>query len=139
MDFKFSCFIRKNTEELRKKLSEFGCITDRGNRLVNSTALLTHNGRFYSVYPVRPARHYQIFDCGENEELFLALAAARHDSDKFQWFICNENCLNLDAEPISAGEWQFNDRYEKLPRRLRDKWKKATYKDILEHFNWEQS
>ena len=40
-------------------------------------------------------------NCGTNEELFLAIAALRNDSDRFQWFV-------MDAEiytEISKGDW----------------------------------
>lgn len=136
MAFKYSCFVKKNTEELRKKLKKFGLKhLGRDKDTIGNSALFTVGDGFYSVYPVKPARHYAIFDCGDNEDLFLALSAVRDDSDKYQWFISLEDTYNLDIEPINAGDWQYNDRYSKLPRRLRGIWKKATYKEIIAHFS----
>ena len=135
MAFKHSCFIRKNTPELKDRLKKFG-IAQRGwgQNTVEKSALFIVDGHFYSVYPAKPVKHYPIIDCGTNEELFLAIAAIRDDTDKNQWFISLEDCNNLDIEPIKAGDWQFNDRYDRLPRRLRGIWKKATSKDIVRHF-----
>ena len=30
-------------------------------------------------------------NCDDNEDLFLAIAALRDDSDKYQWFVLNED------------------------------------------------
>ena len=46
-------------------------------------------------------------DCGEDEELFLAVAALRNDTDMYQWFVSD----------IDNGDWiqsslpQFNDSW----------------------------
>ena len=72
------------------------------------------------------------FDCGTNEELFLALAALRDDTDYMQWFICddNESMFKVDKSNMSMEEFVYN---------YMDGWditgaRKATVKEIIEHF-----
>lgn len=87
MNNKFTtpCFIHKNTPELRKKLKEFGykvlpnfadfpCLSAR-NGLAIPTDSFNRNGGF---------------DCGTNEQLFIALASLREESDYMQWFCSDE-------------------------------------------------
>lgn len=59
-------------------------------------------------------------DCGTNEELFLALAALRDDTDKFQWFISPE------------GIWAYNKNNDSIS--VSPKWRKATVYELIEHF-----
>ena len=89
--FRQSCFIRKNTLELRKKLEELGytlgvCPLEKyGEDKFDWDIHL-----FENKYHFRPYELYGLknnIDCGTNEELFLALAALRDDSDYMQWFI----------------------------------------------------
>lgn len=88
MGFTQKCFIRKNTPGLRKKIKEI----ERGISL------------FYETMEILAADSIEVrawdnewnndamlirkgyIDCGTNEELFLAIAALRDDSDKHQWF-----------------------------------------------------
>jgi hypothetical protein len=71
MAFIQACLIRKNTEELRNKLSEKGLYY--GGKDGNSWIFVI-DGVFYEIYPSKPARHYKIVDCGTDEELFIELA-----------------------------------------------------------------
>lgn len=91
--FTQSCFIRKNTPELRKKLDELGYKFSGADHIeLDCIVTFPHHGTF-SVFA---AYHFNIYDdsfkivwkeyidCGTNEELFLALAALRDDTDKNQ-------------------------------------------------------
>lgn len=99
------------------------------------TSILINNGIYIPIHPSLLSRsHYNAIDCGTDEELFLLIASIRDDNDKNQWFICMEDCLNLDIEPVEKGTWQYNDRYDKLPIRLRKIWKKATMKQVLKYY-----
>ena len=76
------------------------------------------------------------YNCGNNEDLFLALAALNCKSDKYKWFICKEEYIsNHTLEPIPVGTWQKNLNHDKLPYSLKKLWRKATKKEIIEHFN----
>lgn len=84
MAFTTSCFIRKNTPELREKLEELGyrlsTMAAAGSADVLKTdieGLVTSSG----------LTKLEVTDCGKNEELFLALAALRDDSDYMQWHV----------------------------------------------------
>lgn len=97
--FTQSCFIRKNTPELRKKLEDLGYYkSDFGSDFNNSIATTVFN-EYKSLYTcireqsfddTNPHTTWGLkfrIDCGTNEELFLTLASLRDDTDENQWFI----------------------------------------------------
>lgn len=139
MGFIRSCYIRKNTPELRERLKPLGLSYIKRTKYVEFPALMIMKGIVYPAYLIKPTKFYNVPDCGTNEEAFVAIASIRDDSDKYQWFICMQDGLDLDIEPIKAGEWRYNDQYDKLPRRLRSVWRKANINDIFEHFKEEQN
>ena len=64
-------------------------------------------------------------DCGTNEEMFLALAALRDDTDRNQWFVDDV-----------AGVWERSE--SELPsKHMQLHGHKATAEDIVEHFKEE--
>ena len=96
MAFIHPCFIRKNTPELRRKLEELGYIPPSRIWYDENFAIGTihrNNVGEYIVFKIDDdferviAPSYPYIDCGTNEDLFLALAALRDDSDKKQWFV----------------------------------------------------
>lgn len=129
MGFTTPCFIRKNTQELRKKLIELGYkssrVIDDNEELCLATGLnkYTHitNDMFDSKDPHITWNCAGRIDCGTNEELFLALAALRDDTDKFQWFISPE------------GIWVYNKDNDSILE-VSLKWRKATVDELIEHF-----
>ena len=99
--FTQGCFIRKNSEYLRKSLDLIG---KRNLCNIHDGILITHSDRHYSLLDcnetIEIMLDYCFIYCGINEELFLAIAALRDDSDKFQYFnngvfwkICNAKLL----------------------------------------------
>lgn len=94
------CVIRKNTKELREKLRRLGYkvpkLTETEGRkygiLCNSKAAIgiPKNGYEFNLDKYLKDFPY-IVDCKQNEEVFLALAALRDDTDKNQWFIYDYN------------------------------------------------
>ncbi len=99
MGFTTPCFIRKNTPELRNKLEElgykpFGSVKyewDMGYGLSTDNRLgefesFDNNG-LKNIIKCESPDYEDSIDCGTNEELFLALAALRDDSDYMQWFM----------------------------------------------------
>ena len=67
--FTQSCFIKKNTPELRKKLEELGyTYNGRDTESWGASALYCFDGKYYEVYPAKPSRYHSIVDCGTNEE-----------------------------------------------------------------------
>lgn len=144
MAFIQPCFIRKNTPELRKKLEELGY-----TYIQNGSAewfIPIEELEYLVTYPT--SGHYQgcngywyedNVDCGTNEELFLALAALRDDSNENQWFIAQDTMWdeNYNGEITvyyEEGEWLLWDYYsfmEDMPSDFR----KATVEEIIAHFN----
>ena len=134
------CFIRKNTPELRKKLEELGYINGAWESphfeypylecWPNRKFGLFKGEGFYmteddyrldgKVWTYNPKG--DVIDCGDNEELFLALAALRDDSDKNQWFT-DDTC---DIWEMS--EYELPSHYMQLEGH------KATIEEIIEHF-----
>ena len=117
--FTTSCFIRKNTPELRARLEELGYKIDF-HPYEECTIILTLPKIKYAINSRKKwAAFDDAIDCGENEDLFLALAAMKDDSDYMQWFVSDgifTLCQNKNCEfPI--------------------RFKKATVEELIEHFN----
>lgn len=138
MGFTTPCFIRKNTKELRKELEELGYeILNSGDTTLDAhnydgkgnhksieegKAIITSYGNLYGVvYDVDTVTKKGRIDCGINEELFLAIAALRDNTDKFQWFISPE------------GDWVYNKGYDSILE-VSLKWHKASVNELIEHF-----
>lgn len=95
MKFIQPCFIRKNTSKLRNRLEEFGYLPPSEIWYDENFAICTiyrDNKREYLTFKIDDdfertiVPSYSYIDCGENEELFLALAALDRYSDYMQWF-----------------------------------------------------
>lgn len=162
MGFTTSCFIRKNTSELRKKLEELGhtickcCEFDGADWL----HIITHKYAYYTVHGIGYDGEYdeiygtltqeerfieflkttQSIDCGENEELFLALAALRDDTpiNSYYWF--NNKlvmCYSVFDLNVNQGvTYRFMDMGNPkicFPSNI-DCMRKATVEEIIEHF-----
>lgn len=92
-----SAFIRKNTPELRKKLEVLGYAIMYGY----DTGFIITNPEFGVAFlPVGPKvevdkdSNREYIDCGTNEDLFLAIAALREDTDVNQWFVMDVEVYN---------------------------------------------
>ena len=153
MSFTQPCFIRKNTLELRKKLEELGytngawesphfeypylkCFPNRKFGLFKGEGFYMTEDDYRldgKVWTYNPPKEY--IDCGTNEELFLALAALRDDTDKNQWFISN---VDIFTECYN-NEWKLYEDWcniftiEDLNSEI-SPIRKATTKEIIEHF-----
>ena len=120
MSFTTRCFIRKNSKELQKKLADIGydicrCVNFENAEWLNTLPIngTVHGKGYFDEEMEFPdwtvekelnrfvSENTSYIDCGENEELFLAIAALRDDSDIYQWFIMDiEEYLN-----IHVGDW----------------------------------
>lgn len=145
MGFTTQCFIRKNTPELRKKLEELGYeILNSGNTTLDAhnydgngshksieegRAIITSYGNLYGViYDIDTVTKKGRIDCGTNEELFLAIAALRDDTDKNQWFTDGDKWI-LCPEIKFSTYWVYNDVDVNL-----DVIHKDTVDELIEHF-----
>lgn len=137
--FTTPCFIGKNTPELREKLEELGYSPTQNGYgewfiPMNELPYLETFPRSKSYMGRAGFWSTSVIDCGTNEAMFLALAALRDDTDKYQQFVCIESycdCFDL-----------FHDigHFAKcITDRMPDSkyWRKATAEEIIEHFTME--
>ena len=131
------CFIRKNTPELRKKLEELGyksngyeCFWEDNSRYIITT--IDNQGYSYYTLCIKDScllENELFIDCEDNEELFLALAALRDDTDKNQWVIDEANeCFGWEDS------WMICDKDDMNERAVYTHYRKATVEEIIEHF-----
>ena len=125
------CFIRKNTPELIKKLEELGYINVGKVRYFGESIYTYCEHKICYVSPCKIKERYNTFiDCGTNEELFLALAALRDDTDKDQYWICDKVSVTIGKTyyPDDYIYYQYDEFFDK------QNWHKATVEEIIEHF-----
>lgn len=145
MGFTTPCFIRKNTQELRRGLEELGYeILNFGNTTLDAhnydgkgshksieegRAIITSYGNLYGVvYYVDTITKKGRIDCGTNEELFLAIAALRDDTDKYQWFTDGDKWILCPKTKFST-YWVYYHIDVNT-----DTIHKATVNELIEHF-----
>lgn len=136
------CFIRKNTPELRKKLEELGYIPLTMNLLLEKAPTLVAmefprgNPIFNAVIYIHEyvkmfQNEIKFIDCWTNENLFLAIASLRDDTDYGQWFI-------FDAESfltLKKGDWMKFIGYDECVINSPMWSHKATVQELIEHFS----
>lgn len=140
--FKQSCLIRKNTPELSDKLRDLGYKIAKLSETEGRKYGILCNG-IVSVGIPDNCQEFnldeylknnpQIIDCGENEDLFLAIAALRNDSDYMQYFVCGDSFVLCDREGWldmysvlhSGGKYSIEEL---------DNAHKATVEELIEHF-----
>lgn len=109
MGFTTSCFIRKNTEELRKKLEDIGYKNACSSNYHDIIYTDAEHGVYFTMFSSNIIDDEFAYDCGENEELFLAIAALRDDNNYMQWFTDGnhwyQNKINdREVERFGAGD-----------------------------------
>lgn len=119
--FTQSCFLRKNTPDIQERLKKLGIPHndfDEGNR----PWIAYNHGLWISVDEGHDRLFPEDIDCGDNEELFLALASLRDDTDRHQWFVDDNTCI-----------WERSEN--ELPSRyMQMEGHKATVEEIIKHF-----
>lgn len=135
MGFIQPCYIRKNTSYLIKKLEELGYISHIFNNNDANNIYVDKLGTYISV---DIENHPSYIDCETNEELFLALAALRNDTNENQWFIAqrtmwDENYNGEITVYYEENEWLMWDYYSFMEDMSSD-FRKATKEEIIEHF-----
>lgn len=152
--FTTKCFIRKNTPELQDKLKKLGyhicsCCKFKDNIWLHNF-IMDERARYeihglgawdvednqeevLNLYLIGNAEHPNpAIDCGDNEELFLAIAALRDDNDYMQWFVSQ---TEKDSPKIFIKS-TTNSCIQSFAYTHRWDWRfsKATVEEIIEHF-----
>lgn len=140
MGFTTPCFIKKNTPELRKKLEELGYKLNNGKWM----------GKYLAAFQIKETKEWRYvaspewdlqnnpdidasIDCGTNEELFLAIAALRDDTDNNQLFTNGKGDWGIYRDG-SDGGLSGMDFYG-MPNDFEiDNYHKATVDELIEHF-----
>lgn len=142
MGFTTPCFILKNTPELRDKLVRLGYKIGY-EWYINDDFLATDNDEMFGIdVPYPPERCNGYIHCGTNEELFLAIAALRDDTDENQWFVTDsplsvsyDDSVGNDhyfTEPKgSVFFWDINWMHATI---ISGNYHKATVEELMEHF-----
>jgi len=136
MGFTTPCFIRKNTDNIRNRLKEVGYKMFFPIEYDN----LECSDNW--VNDIKSLNDCNGINCGFNEDLFLAIAALRDDSNYMQWFI-TDSILS-----VSYSDSIGNDHYFIEPKGIMFFWDenwdnatiisgryhKATVDELIEHF-----
>ena len=143
------CFIRKNNKELIKSLKELGyysyadddrsfidsdngeglCVWNYDEVFIRDGEWLSIPHPFYSPIKISEIDEEYGIDCGDDEDLFLAIAALRDDSNEHQWFV-------WDFEEGDEGK---GDRWKLYDNDSNWCWwifevHKATVEELIDHF-----
>jgi hypothetical protein len=89
MGFTTPCFIRKNTTELQEKLKNIGYRSLDNDNDKRDGLVADRNGFMYSIFEKNVLG--STYNCGTNEELFLAIAALRDDTSANQYWIFDQD------------------------------------------------
>lgn len=97
-----------------------------------------HTGRgFYTTIPIGYDEELRFeINCETNEELFLAIAALRDDSDKYQYFVTEEEMHWLNQNtwmPVGSFIFSYVDNYTDIDGKVH----KATVEELISHFKHE--
>lgn len=137
MGYTQKCFIRKNTPELREKVYRLG--TTRGISIFDDImGILCANENDIRCWDDEWGNADKLIskgyiDCGTNEELFLAIAAMRDDSDYMQWMTdgtgwCRSELHNwLGLTPKYCYESEEDEDFYKY-------FYKATVEELVQRF-----
>lgn len=121
MGFTIPCFIRKNTEALRKKLEEVGY------KMLSPIEYDNLECSDNWVNDIKSLNDCNGINCGFNEELFLAIAALRDDTDKYQWFTDGDLWFKCGDEVCNENIEYYLNKYGR-------KIHKASVNELIEHF-----
>lgn len=137
-----SCLIRKNTKELVDKIEKLGYdYAENGAGAwfiplceLNYLAVNLYSKGYYMG--VNGKWDDSCYDCGTNEDLFLAMAALRDDTDKNQWFVY-DNTDYADEQEKEITYFickQDSIKDEMCINSMYADCHKATVQELIEHF-----
>lgn len=133
MGFTTPCFIRKSTKELTEKVYNLGGRDGKSFWHCDYLTLLLAEKQQFTCLDDEHGNAEMLIEkgfihCGTNESLFLAIAALRDDTDKFQWFTDGDKWILCPEIKFSA-YWVYNDIDVNIGTIH-----KATVNELIEHF-----
>lgn len=143
--FTISCFIENNNLELVEKLENLGYINCSNCHSFDEKYLIAFKGEYLSDNNIDSLSKERWVNCGTNEELFLAIAALRDDSDKNQWFVTEKEkhwvqWFVTEKEkywvnqgtfmPIGSFIFSYVDNYSKYDKEVH----KASVEELIQYF-----
>lgn len=139
MTFTTPCFVRVENPEKRKELIEW--LEGIGYRLEylrnDGVIVLTSENRVYvygeALYRVIKV-DYDTIDCGENTELFKALAAMNEWNDRKQWYAYTEYPTNDGKNGVRKFVFNEPARFDSFVDVPSGYYRKATAEEIVEYF-----
>ena len=148
MKFITPCFVRVENPEKRKDLFEWLCeIGYVPTYRIDKYYPVVVAGLTKECVDIAPKSvfeglaYYGLIDCGENIELYKALAAMNDDNDREQWFI-NDNYADVGCVMWHlCEEKKFKHYYvewEDGETDICSDFRKATAEEIIEHFKSKQ-
>ena len=136
MGFTTPCFIRKNTDNIRNRLKEVGY------KMLSPIEYDNLECSDNWVNDIKSLNDCNGINCGFNEELFLAIAALRDDSNYMQWFI-TDSILSVSYDDSIGNDHYFIepkgimffwDEYWDNATIISGRYHKATVNELIEHF-----
>lgn len=127
------CFVRVDNEESKARLISW--ILDIGNSYREDASgyiISCLGSRYENIHYAIPYSLVEnLVDCGDNIELFKALAAMNDDNCREQWFVAK-----CDINDHGVILWHERDLglYDEVVEALRDLFRKASVEELINHF-----
>ena len=133
---------------LTEDITTYGLTWHKGDKIIvayrntyeelkNIYENMIDNFPYYQALDKRTCERFnlsEVIDCKTNEDLFLAIAAFRDDSDYMQWFVCNEDHLTHQMNEYKIGDFQLCKDNKSFLNKILPSWHKATVSELIEHF-----
>lgn len=137
--FTHSCFIRANSKYLAMKLHDIGYYTYDPSGYEDAPSdwctVTRAQDKYAGIWcnPPKGEEAYCRIDCGNNLDLFFAIAALNDEDDYMQYYTNGEDFILCDRQ-----DWI--DMYSVLcsgyyTMEMLDKFHKATVEELIEHFS----
>ncbi len=133
----FNIYIQVRVEDVKKRKELIGWLFNIGYELCedligidgDTPVVIAAFGKI-DLWVRTHCKSETCFDCGENIELFKALAAMNDENDREQWYVCkkgkNEDAFFLKCTITNITEWYYLRWYYIC--------RKATVEEIIGHF-----
>lgn len=139
MTFTTPCFVRVENPEKRKELTEWLRNLGRKVMAAPNMHLVAQNGEGVCLWMELEYHTDKVFakefiDCGENIEMFKALAAMNDENDREQWYSYTEYPTNEGKNGVR--KFVFNEpvRFGSFVDVPSGYYRKASAEEIVEYF-----